>query len=108
LKHYTISYIDDDYIFCERCKCKEISDEAIKNEIINITTLEINNYIFRCTNETDLEWLYKMGISNKKELDRNSLIREVKHTLEEIKDHITHIFYCLKISLKSYWLNDLI
>ena len=100
MKHYIISQRDDDDIFCVRSECPESYFEAIKNAIIDIPTLEIINYIFRCTIERDLEWLSNMGSSNKKEWDRNSLIRDGKHTLEEIKDHITHIFYWLKTSLK--------
>ena len=82
--------MDDDDIFCERCDCEERSDEEIKNALIYIPTLENINYVFRWTNERDLEWLSNMGCSNKRGWDRNSLIRDGKHTLEEIKDHNSH------------------
>ena len=46
-----------------------------------------------------LEWLSNKETLQKKEWDRDSLIKEGKFILVEIKDHITHIFYWLKSSL---------
>tara|TARA_Y100000589_G_scaffold282985_1_gene280773 strand:+ start:250 stop:570 length:321 start_codon:yes stop_codon:yes gene_type:complete len=102
LKHFTIAYKDNDDKFYEICEYAERSDEAITNAINDIPILKDNeNNIFRCTNESDLEWLNKMESLNKKEWDRDSLTKEGKFILREIKDHITHIFDWLKISLKS-------
>ena len=102
MKHFTIAYKDNDDNFCEICEYAERSDEAIKNAINDIPILKNNKYsIFRCTNESDLEWLFKMESFNKIKWDRDSLNKEGKSILIGIKDHITHIFHWLKTSLKS-------
>ena len=102
MKHFTIAYKDDNNNLCEICEYAERSDEAIKNAISDIPILKNNNdYIFRCTNESDLEWLYNMERLSKKEWDRESLTKEGKFILKEIKDHIMHISYWLKTSLKN-------
>jgi len=101
LKHFTIAYKDNDDNFCEICEYAERSDEAIKNAINDIPLLKNNNYIYRCTNESDLEWLSNMESLSKKEWDRDSLTKEGKFILKEIKSHIIHIFQWLKFSLKS-------
>ena len=104
MKHFTIAYKDNDDNFCEICEYAERSDEAIKNAIHDIPILKKNNnYIFRCTNESDLEWLSNMENLKKKEWDRNSLTKEGKLILKEIKDYIIHILEWLKTSLRSTW-----
>ena len=101
MKHFTIAYKDNEDNFCEICEYAERSDEAIKNAINDIPLLKNNNYIYRCTNESDLEWLSNMESLSKKEWDRDSLTKEGKFILKEIKSHIIHIFQWLKFSLKS-------
>ncbi len=101
MKHFTIAYKDNEDNFCEICEYAERSDEAIKNAINDIPLLKNNNYIYRCTNESDLEWLSNMESLSKKEWDRDSLTKEGKFILKEIKGHIIHIFQWLKSSLKS-------
>ena len=102
LKHFTIAYKDEKNNFCEICEYAERSDEAIKNAMTDIPILKNNdNYIFRCTNESDLEWLTKMESFSKKEWDKDLLTEEGKFILKEIKDHLTHIYYWLKSSIKS-------
>ena len=102
MKHFTIAYKDNDDNVCEICEYAERSDEAIKNAIDDIPILKNNNnYIFRCTNESDLEWLSNIENLNKKEWDRESLTKEGKLILIEIKDYIIHILLWLKNSLKS-------
>ncbi len=102
MKHFTIAYKDKNDNFHEICEYAERSDEAIKNAIDDIPILKNNsNYIFRCTNESDLEWLSKMESLNKKEWDRDLLTKEGKFILKEIKDHLTHIIHWLRSSLKS-------
>ena len=101
MKHFTIAYKDNDDNFCEICEYAERSDEAIKNAINDIPLLKNNNYIYRCTNESDLEWLFKMKNLNKKDWDKDLLIKEGKFILKEIKDHLTHIYSWLKTSLKN-------
>ena len=102
MKNFTIAYKNHDNNYCEIYKYAERSDEAIKNGINNILLLKNNNhYIFRCTNESDLEWLYNNNNSSKKELYRNALTKEGRFILVEIKDHIAHILHFLKSYLKS-------
>ena len=102
MKHFTIAYKDEKDNFYEICEYAERSDDAIKNAINDIPILKNNNnYIFRCTNESDLEWLSNMESLRKKEWDRDSLTEEGKMILKEIKEHLTHIFFWLKTSLKS-------
>ena len=102
MKHFTIAYKDDNNNFCEICEYAERSDEAIKNAINDIPVLKNNNNnIFRCTNESDLDWLFKMESLSKKKWDRDSLTKEGKFILKEIRNHITHIFHWLKTYLKS-------
>ena len=101
MKHFTIAYKDAENNFYEICEYAERSEEAIENAISDIPILRNNNnYIFRCTNESDLEWLTTMQSFRKKEWDKDELTREGKFILEEIKDHLTHIFYWLKTSFK--------
>ena len=101
MKHFTIAYKDNDDNFCEICEYAERSDEAIKNAINDIPLLKNNNYIYRCTNESDLEWLSNMESLSKKEWDRDSLTKEGNFILKEIKGHMIHILQWLKSSLKS-------
>ena len=102
MKHFTIAYKDNFDNFCEICEYAEKSDDAIKNAISDIPILKNNNnYIFRCTNESDLEWLLNMESLREKEWDRDSLNKEGKAILIEIKNHLSHIFHWLKTSLKS-------
>ena len=101
MKHFTIAYKDNEDNFCEICEYAERSDEAIKNAINDIPLLKNNNYIYRCTNESDLEWLSNMESLSKKEWDRDSLTKEGRFILKEIKGHIIHILQWLKSSLKS-------
>ena len=99
MKHFTIAYTDYENNYCEICEYAERSDEAIKNAINDIPILKNNNnHIIRCTNESDLEWLYNLETLSKKEWDRDSLTKEGKFILKEIKAHMTHIFYWLKNS----------
>ena len=99
LKHFTIAYKDNDDNFCEICEYAERPDEAIKNAINDIPILKNNNdYIFRCTNESDLEWLTNVKSLSKTKWDRHSLTKEGKFIIKEIKDHITHIFHWLNSS----------
>ena len=100
MKHFTIAYKDDEDNFCEICEYAERSDEALKNAINDIPILKNNNNIFRCTNESDLEWLSHTENFNKREWDKDSLTKEGKFILKEIKNHITHIFHWLRNSLK--------
>jgi len=102
LKHFTVAYKDKDDNYFEICEYAGRSDEAIKNAINDIPILKNNtNYIIRCTNESDLEWLINMESLSKKKWDRDSLSEEGKFILEEIKDHINHIINWLKNSLHS-------
>lgn len=101
MKHFTIAYEDDNSNFCEICEYAERSDEAINNAINDIPILKNNNYILRCTNESDLEWLSNVKSLNRKEWNRDLLDKEGRFILKEIKNHITHIIYWLKTSLKS-------
>ena len=83
LKHFTIAYKDDNNNFFEICEYAERSDEAIKNAINDIPILKRNkNYILRCTNESDLEWLSNMETFRKKEWDKDSLIKEAKFSIK--------------------------
>ena len=102
MKHFTIAYKDNDDNFYEICEYAERSDEAIKNAMNDIPILKNNNnYIFRCTNESDLEWLTNMKSLNKKEWDKDSLTKEGRLILKEFREHISHVFHWLKNSLKS-------
>tara|TARA_Y100001978_G_C23680513_1_gene428775 strand:+ start:869 stop:1186 length:318 start_codon:yes stop_codon:yes gene_type:complete len=101
LKHFTIAYTDEDDNFCEICEYAEKSDEAIRNAINDVPLLKNNNYIFRCTNESDLEWISTMEYFRKKELDKDSISKEGKYNLKAIKEHLAHILYWFKTSLKN-------
>ena len=95
----TIASKDNDDNLCEICEYTERSYEAIRNILILKNN---NNYIFRCTNKSDLEWLSKMESLSKKEWDGDSLTREGKLILKEIKDHIIHIFHWFKHLFSVY------
>ena len=102
MKHFTIAYKDDKNNIFEICEYAERSDEAIKNAINDIPILKRNNnYIFRSTNESDLKWLSNKETFRKKKWDRDSIIKEAKLILIEIKNHLIHFYYWLKNSLRS-------
>ena len=102
MQHFTIAFKDKDNSFFDIYEYAEGSHEAIKNSINHIPILKNNNdYIFRCTNESDLEWLYKIQSFSKKECDKDSLTNEGKFILKKIKEYITHILQWMKTSLKS-------
>ena len=102
MKNFTITHRGIDNNIYEMCECAGRSNEAIKNAINDILILKnTNNYIIRCTNESNLEWLFNIKSTIKKDLDRNSLTEAGKFILKEIKDHITQIFHWLKNSLIS-------
>ena len=101
LKQFSIANRDNEDNFCETCQNVERSDEAIKDVITDIPILINNNYKFKCTNKSDLEWFFNMESLSKKKWRRNSLTKDGKFILKEIKNHITHIFHWLKTSFKS-------
>ncbi len=102
MKHFTIAYTDENNNYFEICEYAERSDEAIKNAMDDIPILKRNHdYIFRCTNESDLEWLLKMENFKQKEWNRDLLFKEGSFVLQEIRDHLTHILSWVKISLKN-------
>ena len=102
MKHFTIAYRDEDNNFLEICEYAEKSDEAIKNAIKDIPFLKNNqNYIFRCTNESDLDWLMNMEGFKQKEWDKDSLYEESLYLIKGIKSHLNHIFHWLHKSLQN-------
>ena len=102
MKHFTIAYRDEDNNFLEICEYAEKSDEAIKNAIKDIPFLKNNqNYIFRCTNESDLDWLINMEGFKQKEWDKDSLYEESIYLIKSFKSHLNHIFNWLYKSLQK-------
>ena len=102
MKHFTIAYKDSDDNFQEICEYAERSDEAIKNAINDIPILKNNDhYIFRCTNESDLEWLSNMERLSKKEWGNDMLTKRGSFTIEDIKNQLTRLFHRLKPYFKS-------
>ena len=89
---------DSYYNFCDIRGYEERLEEAIINLIVNIM---VTIFISRCTKERDLDWSSNMESLSKKEWDRDSLTKEGKLILKEIKGHIIHILQWLKSSLKS-------
>ena len=103
MKHFSIAYKDYNDNFCEICEYAERSDEAIRNAIDNIPILKNNShFIFRCTNERDLECLHNMKSFNRKERDRYSQTIKGKFILKEIKNHIIYILLCIKSYLIKF------
>ena len=101
MKHFTIAYKDENNDLFEICEYAERSDDAIRNAVEDIPILKNNhNYIFRCTNESDLDWLSSLGGMTRQEWDMDSLSKEGMHILEEIRDHLTHIIKWIIFSLK--------
>ena len=102
MNHFIIAYQEIDDNISELCEFAERSDEAIKNALNDIPILKNNNnFKFRFTNESDLEWLSNMGNFSIKNRDIDSLTKEDKSIIKEIKDHINNIFHWLKNSFKS-------
>ena len=104
MKHFTIGYKDSHNNLFEICEYAEKSEEAINNAMNDVPILKNNhNYIFRCTNESDLEWLSKMECVTKAKWDKESLSKEGRFVLGEIKHHLNHIISWIKISIKTHF-----
>ena len=102
MKHFTIAYTDENNNFFEICEYAEKSDDAIKNAIKDIPFLNNHkDYIFRCTNESDLDWLTTNFSSPHKEINRKSLSKDFKEIIKSTKEYILHLFQWSLISLKD-------
>ena len=70
MKHFSIAYIDEKNDSFEICEYAENANEAINNATEDIPLLKFHKeYIYRCTNESALDWLFhnniKEDLSNK-------------------------------------------
>ena len=102
MKHFTIAYTDQNNNCFEICEYAEKSDDAIKNAINDVPILKNNhNYIFRCTNESDLDWLANRENFYKKEWYMDSLSKEGRFILKEIRNHLNHILNWANVSIKK-------
>ena len=105
MKHYTIAY---DYIYDNYYEIFEYAkkwDQLIKNALYDKSLFKNNNnnnYIFRCKNERDLEWLSNVENLSKIECDEDSLTKKRIFILEVIKIQITHLFIGLKTFFKVH------
>ena len=91
MKHFSIAYIDEKNDSFEICEYAENADEAINHAMEDIPLLKVHKeYIYRCTNESALDWLHhnniKEDISNKKDnshKDKKTLFNNLSLFLEK-------------------------
>ena len=91
MKHFSIAYIDEKNDSFEICEYAENADEAINHAMEDIPLLKAHKeYIYRCTNESALDWLQhnniKEGISSKKDnshKDKKNLFDDLSLFLEK-------------------------
>ena len=58
MSYFSISYMDKNDNYFEICEYAENADEAINYAMKDIPALKDHKeYIFRCTNESALDWL---------------------------------------------------
>jgi len=72
MKHFSIAYIDEKNDSFEICEYAENADEAINHAMEDIPLLKVHKEnIYRCTNESALDWLQnnniKQDLLNKKD-----------------------------------------
>ena len=64
MSHFTIAYMDKKNDSFEICEYAENADEAINYAMKDIPLLKDHKeYIYRCTNESALDWLQKRSIT---------------------------------------------
>ena len=93
----TIAYKDSNDNFHGIYEDIKRSNESIQNNSI----LKNNNYIFICTNESDLQLLSNMESLSKKAWYKVSLMKKGNFKIEDIKNQITQLFQRLKTFFKS-------
>ena len=92
MKHFSIAYIDEKNDSFEICEYAENANEAINHAMEDIPLLKVHKeYIYRCTNESALDWMYhnniKEDLSNKKDhlhIDKKNLFDNLSLFLEKI------------------------
>ena len=92
MKHFSIAYMDQENDSFEICEYAENADEAINQAMEDIPLLKVHKeYIYRCTNESALDWLQKNNtkedLFNKKEhlhKDKKSLFGYLSFFLKKI------------------------
>ena len=63
MSHFSIAYMDNKNDLFEICEYAENADEAINYAMKDIPLLKDHKeYIYRCTNESALDWLQKNSI----------------------------------------------
>ena len=91
MKHFSIAYIDEKNDSFEICEYAENADEAINHAMEDIPLLKVHKeYIYRCTNESALDWMYhnniKEDLPNKKDhlhKDKKTLFDNLSLFLEK-------------------------
>ncbi len=64
MNHFSIAYMDNKNDSFEICEYAENADEAINYAMKDIPLLKDHKeYIYRCTNESALDWLQKSSIT---------------------------------------------
>ena len=91
MKHFSIAYIDEKNDSFEICEYAENANEAINHAMEDIPLLKLHKeYIYRCTNESALDWLQsnnlKKDLFNKKDhllKDKKTLFDNLSLFLEK-------------------------
>ena len=98
MKHFTIAYTNENNDFFEICEYAEKSDEAIRNAMKDIPELKNHqDYIFRCTNESALDWLTKSDNSKKNSFKNKIVINKLLDLIKIKKFKIYNKFRNLNI-----------
>tara|TARA_Y100000589_G_C26678623_1_gene436918 strand:- start:46 stop:354 length:309 start_codon:yes stop_codon:yes gene_type:complete len=102
LKHFTIAYTNEDNEFFEICEYAEKSDEAIKNAMKDIPELKNHqDYIFRCTNESALDWLTKSEYLKTNTFSQKIYINKLKESIKIKNLRIYNLINRLNIFIRK-------
>tara|TARA_Y100001978_G_scaffold96853_1_gene86830 strand:+ start:132 stop:410 length:279 start_codon:yes stop_codon:yes gene_type:complete len=79
MKHFSIAYVDQKNDSFEICEYAENADEAVNHAMEDIPLLKGHKeYIYRCTNESALDWLQKNNIKEDLFNKENNLNKDKK------------------------------
>ena len=85
MKHFSIAYIDEKNDSFEICEYAENANEAINHAMEDIPLLKFHKeYIYRCTNESALDWLYHNNIKEDLSTKKDHLHKDKKNLLDNL------------------------
>ena len=85
MKHFSIAYIDEKNDSFEICEYAENANEAINNAMEDIPLLKFHKeYIYRCTNESALDWIHHINIKEDFSKKKDHLHKDKKTLFDNL------------------------